>query len=264
MSIAFFEERFWSEDSVELSSAFTEQDAILAAQQIRNCIREADWRYLIRKTLYNYDVMGDYHIKESELLRKLAEYCAQSQTINGIISYNWDNLFERQLKEAGVKTTPLWASRQEHPQDSIPLYYPHGYLPLEGGPVTRLVLAESDYQQAAVEPYSWANLIQIEAFCGSVSVFIGTSMVDPNIRRLLDVSRGGSSAWNYAFLPTSFEQEKSKGMSQALFDRDLIRLRVKPIRYPVDEASDDPYSRLPELIGLMTCYLNDEDTIWGS
>jgi hypothetical protein len=262
MSVVFFEEAFWSEDSVVLSSAFTEQDALLAAQQIKNCIREVDWRYLLRKILYNYDALGEYRIEESNLLRSLAGYCAKSQAVRGAISYNWDNLFERQLKEVGIKVSPIWESKQDYPQDSLPVYHPHGYLPLEGGPVTKIILAESDYHQEATEIYSWANLIQTQAFCNSVCIFIGTSLVDPNIRRLLDISAEVAPVSNYAFLPSPLEKEDLTVMSEALFDRDLYRLGVKTIRFPIDRASDDPYSRLPQLIGLMTCDLNDEDAIW--
>jgi hypothetical protein len=262
MSVAFYAEAFWSEDSVALSSKFAKQDTLLAVQQIKNCIREKDWRYLLRKILYNYDVLGKYRIKESSLLQSLAGYCAQSQAVRGVISYNWDNLFERQLKEVGIKVSPIWESKQDYPQDSLPIYYPHGYLPLEGGPVTKIVLAESDYHQEATEIYSWANLIQTQAFCTSACIFIGISMVDPNIRRLLEISTEVASASNYAFLPSPLEKESLTVMSEALFDRDLYRLGVKTIRYPVDRTSDDRYSRLPELIRLMTCDLDDEDAIW--
>jgi hypothetical protein len=262
MSIVFFEEAFWSEDSIVLSSAFTEQDALLAAQQIRNCIRGTDWRYLLRKILYNYDVLGEYWIKESNLLQSLASYCAKSQAVRGVISYNWDNLFERQLKEIGIKVSPLWKSKQDYPQDTLPIYYPHGYLPLEGGPVTKIVLAESDYHQEATEIYSWANLIQTQAFCNSVCIFIGISMVDPNIRRLLEISTEIASVPSYAFLPTPLEKDHFRVMSEALFNRDLHRLGVKTIRFPIDKALGDPYSRLPELIDLMTRNLDDKDAIW--
>ena len=91
------------------------------------------------------DLLNKAGLKESSLLQSLASYCAKSQAVRGVISYNWDNLFERQLKEIGIKVSPLWKSKQDYPQDTLPIYYPHGYLPLEGGPVTKIVLAESDY-----------------------------------------------------------------------------------------------------------------------
>ena len=51
-------------------------------------------------------------------------------------------------------------------------------------------------------------------------------------------------------------------MREALFDRDLLRLGVKVIRFPVDHSLDDPYSRLPELVELMRQHVGDKETIW--
>ena len=87
-------------------------------------------------------------------------------------------------------------------------------------------------------------------------------MVDPNIRRLLEISTEIASVPNYAFLPTPLEKDHFRVMSEALFDRDLHRLGVKTVRFPVDRALEDFYSRLPELIGLMTHNLDDKDAIW--
>jgi hypothetical protein len=262
LSVALWEEIFWSDESKRAADQFVEQDALLVAQQIKNCIRDVDWRYMIRKLLYNYNLHGEPVVRESKLIQSLAKHSAECENLQSVISYNWDNLFERSLREFGVRLSPIWEAKQKCCPRSLPIYYPHGYLPLEGGPVTRLVFAENEYHQEATEPYSWANLIQIRAFCGSACVFIGTSMVDPNIRRLLDLGIGAAPLPNYAFLPSSVHRADFEVMSEALFDLDLSRLGVKTIRFPVDSALDDPYSRLPELIDLMRQDLVDKSAIW--
>lgn len=262
LSIAFFDEVFWSEESITAARKLVEQDALLVAQQVKNCIRDVDWRYLLRKIVYNYDIMGNHGVKKSKLIQGLAGFCTDSQNVQAIISYNWDNVFEQEAREFCVKVSPIWESKQRYLVDSLPIYYPHGYLPLEGGPVTKTVLAESDYQQEETEIYSWANLLQIQAFCNSVCVFLGTSMVDPNLRRLLCISTKNVSTSHYAFLPSQCQNEQAEVMRKALFDRDLLRLGVKVIRFPVDYSLDDPYSRLPELVELMRQHVGDEDAIW--
>jgi hypothetical protein len=262
LSITFFDQEFWSEEAIRAADRFSEQDALLVAQQIKNCIREADWRYLLRKIFYNYDIMGNHGVKKSKLTQSLARFCASSRNLRAIISYNWDNVFEQEAKGVGINISSIWESKQSHPSGSLPIYYPHGYLPLEGGPVTKVVIAESDYQQEATEIYSWANLVQTQAFCNFVTVFLGTSMTDPNLRRLLRISTEVAPVYHYAFLPSQQQNEQAEAMREALFDRDLFRLGVKVIRYPVNQSSDEPYSRLPDLLELMRQHAEDEESIW--
>lgn len=263
LSIAFFEEDFWSEEAIKASKQFVEQDALLVAQQIKNCIRDIDWRYLLRKIVYNYDILGKPGVKKSKLVQSLARYCVGTPNLRAIISYNWDNILEQDLKEMGGNVASMWESKQRYPIDSLPIYYPHGYLPLEGGPVTKLILAESDYQQEAAEPYSWSNLVQTQAFCNSVCVFVGTSMTDPNLRRLLRISAQVAPVSKYALLPSNPQKEQVETMYEALFDGDLATLGVKVIRFPINPSVDDPYSRLPDLIEHAKQHIADENHIWA-
>lgn len=263
MSIAYFAEGFWRDKARDLSSLFNEQEPLLVAQQIKNCIRDKDWRYLLRKILYSSDVHGSYQIKKSELIESIVGFSDKSKLLNLIISYNWDNLVERELKEKGISVSPIWEGKQDWPANSLPIYYPHGYLPVEGGPVTNIILAESDYHNASVDVYSWANIVQIQAFSNTAALFIGNSMTDPNVRRFLNISRDVSTDWNYAFLPCSHEKSEFQLMSETLFDFDLSRLGVKVIRYPIDETSSNPYALLPRLINMMSKHLSDAEWIWN-
>ena len=101
LSIAYFAEEFWSEGVAKASDSLVKQDALLVAQQIKNCIRDADWRYLLRKVAYNYDILGNPGIKNSRLIQSLTHLCADLPNLNAIISYNWDNVLEYVLKQRG-------------------------------------------------------------------------------------------------------------------------------------------------------------------
>jgi hypothetical protein len=263
LSIVFFDEDFWSEEAVKASENLAKQDALLVAQQIKNCIRDIGWRYLIRKVAYNYDVIGNHGVKKSRLVQSLANLCSDLPKFNAIISYNWDNVLELELKALEMKVAPLWQDKQIFPKGSLPIYYPHGYIPLEGGPVSDIILAESDYQIEAIEPYYWANLIQTQAFGISTCVFIGTSMTDPNLRRLLHISANTSPFSKYAFLPCQHQNKPVEMMLETLFDKDLARLGVKTIRYPVYETVDESHSRLSDLIDLFQQHFADKYVIWS-
>ena len=149
-----------------------------------------------------------------------------------------------------MKVTPLWQEKQKYTTGSLPIYYPHGYLPLNGGSVSDIILAESDYQIEATEPYFWGNLIQTQAFGTSTCVFIGTSITDPNLRRLLHINAGMSHFSKYAFLPCEHQNRPTEMMLETLFNRDLARLGVKTICYPIDKSKDEPHTRVSDLIDL--------------
>lgn len=69
----------------------------------------------------------------------------------------------------------------------------HGYLPQEDDATfdsnSALVFSEEDYHELYRDVYSWSNLTQLNAFRETTCLFIGCSLEDPNLRRLLDVYR---------------------------------------------------------------------------
>jgi hypothetical protein len=262
LSIAFYDDFFWSNNANNLAKQLSEEDALLVTQQIKNCIKDADWRYMLNKILYNSDIYGNPRITSSILIDNLISFCRISNNVSAIISYNWDNVFENVSKNGDLKFSPIWVKNSSHDRDSIPIYYPHGYLPLGGGPTTKLLLAESDYHKEATEIYSWANLLQIQLFCTTTCIFLGTSLKDPNLRRLLRISKNNSLDYHYSFLPSNSMVSKEKCMKESLFDYDLLQLGIKTIRYPLDYSSDDPFNILPKLINHLVQHVTNENKIW--
>ena len=69
------------------------------------------------------------------------------------------------------------------------ILHPHGFLPREGdGGSPSIVSAEEDYRELSAIVFHWA-LTEIVAYLRHSHVlFLGLSMSDPNLRRLLDAS----------------------------------------------------------------------------
>jgi hypothetical protein len=254
----------WGEDVDEFAREYARNDPLLVAQQIKNCIKPLDWRYLLYKALYSRFEDQSISIPEisSQLLDKLALFCERHRFMAGVVNYNYDNTFKFHLKRRHVKFSILWDDKCTIKAGRLPIFYPHGYLPFPGGPITKTVLAETDYHEEAAEPYAWANLVQVRSFLTSVCIFVGTSMVDPNLRRLLRIAAGIKPRWHYAFMPREAQCTQKQIMSDALFDFDLSRLGVKVIRFPKRDTPDECYARLPELLDLLATGIQEENVIW--
>ena len=88
--------------------------------------------------------------------------------------------------------------------DKLNIYHVHGYLPSEHEKRTKnpnLIFSEEDYHRVYRDSYSWSNLVQLSALRENTCLFIGSSLTDPNLRRLLDASsRKGEEARHFAFL----------------------------------------------------------------
>lgn len=51
-----------------------------------------------------------------------------------------------------------------------------------------LVFSEEGYHKLMLDSYNWANISQLNYMINNTCVFIGLSMTDPNMRRLLEIA----------------------------------------------------------------------------
>jgi SIR2-like domain len=250
LSIVFLEPFEWDGETHRLAEEFAKGNPLLVAQQIKNCIRERDWRYLLNKTLYE----SPQQIQVSPLVSVLARLCADSRAVSAVVNFNFDSIFEDHLADLGMLHSVVWSADVTATYDRLSVLHPHGFLKRGGGPLTPLVLGEADYFESSRTPYAWPDALLIGYLSSSTCVFVGQSMTDPNVRRLLRVVLSVSGRQHFAFLPCSIEQTERARRFQALFDSDLLRLGVAPIRYPMrttEADRSDWHSRLSELLATL-------------
>lgn len=192
---------WWTDDVLAMGEEFARGDSILVAQQIKNCIRDVDWYYLLRKALYTSPDDRPIDTSHSALLDRVACLCSRVGEITSIINYNYDDVFEGYLNLHNVAYSVIWDCTQKPKRKTLPIYHTHGYLRRKGGPNIRLILAESEYHEELAAPYSWGNLIQTAKLTSTTCLFVGTSLTDPNLRRLLRSTSMVRSRPHYAFLP---------------------------------------------------------------
>jgi SIR2-like domain len=128
-------------------------------------------------------------------LNLIGEFLLENILLDSIVTFNFDDYAEAKLSEKAKnyrtihKESDLIALKS----DELPVYHPHGYLPSEtvdvSVPEYSIVFSETAYHQTYSEPYSWANLTQINKLTNYTCIFIGISLNDPNMRRLLDVAK---------------------------------------------------------------------------
>jgi len=80
--------------------------------------------------------------------------------------------------------------------DELPVYHVHGMIPQSRPIASTPVLSEKEYHTLYKESFYWSNVVQLQAFSRTTCFFVGLSMNDPNLRRLLDISRNGIDALN--------------------------------------------------------------------
>ena len=92
----------------------------------------------------------------------------------------------------------------------------HGFLPPELKPdeinYEDIIFSEEQYHALYNDSYNWSNIVQVSILRENTCLFIGCSLTDPNMRRLLDIANKGNVIKQYAILKKE-EIELPKGSS---------------------------------------------------
>lgn len=110
--------------------------------------------------------------------------------IDSIVTFNFDALIEENLSAANILNRAIYTEAIKHDPNELPVYHVHGYLPRTGKipDETDIVFSEDAYHSQFIDPFSWSNLIQLNKLTQNTCLFVGVSLTDPNLRRLLDVA----------------------------------------------------------------------------
>lgn len=142
--------------------------------------------------------------------------------IDSVITYNYDDCLETQLDNDGVNYNSITKGNRVDP-GAFPIYHVHGFIPNNGArDISDVVLTESAYHNIYGESYHWSNIEQLHSLGNTTCFFVGLSMSDPNLRRLIDqaADRDRNEAFHYAIL------NKDNFKDQILADRLFLKLGV--------------------------------------
>ena len=232
-----------------------DQSPLLQARLLRRGL-ETDFENLIRDILYK-DAKNS-----SDLLKELAQLCVPNRGkigIQAIINYNFDDLIEKNLKRLRVKYHSIYAEGMIADSDEIGIYHVHGFLPQDKGEYkdltkSLLVFSEEGYHKLLLEPYNWANFSQLNFLINHCCVFIGLSMTDPNLRRLLEIAAqkqmdGDTSCKHYAILKK--DKIEDSATSEGLSNFEKVNASLQESLYQelgVNIIWIDDYPEIPDIL----------------
>lgn len=131
----------------------------------------------------------------SDLMDEIVRYCiapGKSPNLNSIITYNFDDILEQSVLKSSLDLPfkSIYGKGIDVDTGELPIYHVHGYLPENGklSDSNQITFGENVYHKQYTDIYSWNNIVQINKFRENNCLFIGTSLTDPNTRRLLDIS----------------------------------------------------------------------------
>lgn len=108
--------------------------------------------------------------------------------VRGIITNNYDDLIEQRLSKINVKNYSVCENNE--PDVSFPVCHVHGLLSQYNPISSTIVLSEKEYHEIYSRAFHWSNVEQLHALQRTNCFFIGLSMTDPNLRRMLDIAKG--------------------------------------------------------------------------
>lgn len=148
----------------------------------------------------------------------LLESTLSLRRVRRIICTNYDDLLEQGYTNLGTKCRPM-VQGDDLPLDSdeVLIFHPHGFLPQHtysrDYSKDRIILSEDDYHELYASPYSWPNVIQLNLFISFDVLFVGCSLSDPNLRRLLDIGKKVRTPNHFAIMKNPDFQSEEKNVS---------------------------------------------------
>ena len=122
----------------------------------------------------------------SDLLTALGELTQRGRA-RAAVTYNFDDFFERELGRRRLKHQVV-TKEGERSSVGFPVFHVHGLIKRTGRVVKgSLVFAETEFHDESLDPYRWSALVQLSHLSHSTCLFVGSSVQDPNLRRLLEV-----------------------------------------------------------------------------
>lgn len=223
---------------------------IIAGRYAFNGFKDEDiFRSRIKEVLYQAKKPS------SELVNAIcaAIIADNEKKISNIVTYNFDDLIETRLDELNYKNYNSVYGKNRETSKYLQIYHVHGMIPQRKGIESTPILSEKDYHNLYRNSHNWANVVQLYSMNTMTCFFIGLSLTDPNLRRLLDFSYSDegpsmvdkSRCPHYAFL----QRKELKGDKRVRVNQEHWKVQEQMLReFGINVIWYDEHNELPELI----------------
>lgn len=210
-----------------------------------------------QRPVFPPSTLGNFPLLDAVAALARAERDAKG--VQAIINYNYDDLAEEYLKAQKIKCATVLSGADKVPDGVLPSYHVHGlikssdFLSKRSGQLHsrgNFVFSEDEYHAEYSDPYRWSNMTQMSHLGRYTGLFIGLSMEDPNIRRLIDVThRQYPETRNFAVLTRRTELGKSKDDKRALLRNLFEEVETSSFdRIGVSVLWVDHHDEIPKLL----------------
>jgi len=223
------------------------QSNLILGKYLRLVLKE-DFEKVVQKHLYlYYNQDRDFELSsivqgheiinyalETNMMKAIVELARpkrRGKRLESIITFNFDDLIECALSKHKIEYCSIWKEGQTYGMDALPVFHVHGFLPNQREIDTpNLVFSEEAYHTQFIDPYSWSNLIQLNTFSTNICLFVGLSLSDPNLRRLLDISwRRNQRCKHYIIMKKAPQKNRTDEIATMLFEQDANSLGLNVI-----------------------------------
>ena len=184
----------------------------------------------LNKELYLFEEAKSFNDPNSTLY-KCVDYLEKHPSTN-VITYNYDTNLEYLLKKRGIKYTSVYDENSFVIKEAITtIFHVHGLLPYdkykESKYINSLIFNESEYFYLYNNPYSWNISKQMHDFTFNTCLFIGVSLTDPNMKRLLEAS-SNPLKFNFIFMKKEdgYDEMTYRSVTNYFFSYDLITIWI--------------------------------------
>lgn len=180
---------------------------IIIGKYLKNILGN-DFMESVRNVLYKNCTRKSLSIDE------IVELCRpkrDTKPLKAIITYNFDDIIELKLQLNKIEYKSIYSEGERYSENELPIFHVHGFLPSKGklSENSDIVFSEDAYHTQFIDPFSWSNLVQLNYLNTSTCLFVGISLTDPNMRRLIDVSKrkSGKDETNHYVIKRRYKVE---------------------------------------------------------
>ncbi len=197
-------------------------------------------------TLVHNSLYSEYCDQKNKTMKSILRYverCNNGDARSRILTYNFDQVLEKWIVDRGIgisfQSTDFETRLEEGRR--VEIFHCHGSLPFDITSIgdQRLIFDESEYHSLNYDHYNRSNILQFSTFLDQVCIFVGLSLSDPGMRRLLDHAagqqRGDPKHFAFRRLPAVDASEKKKDAEikikhlKSVFEIDALSLGIQLI-----------------------------------